>query len=139
MLFRSNDTATTEIYTLSLHDALPICSLGGLVEYGRGGQTSCFLMARNQSHPDGSIWPVTIYPGGKCEVVFQHMTNRKPFDDPGLREELRQRLSKVPGVVLPEAKLELRPGFELSVLSDPTAREVFLEHLTWFFHRANPA
>ena len=27
MLFRSNDTATTEIYTLSLHDALPICSL----------------------------------------------------------------------------------------------------------------
>ena len=24
MLFRSNDTATTEIYTLSLHDALPI-------------------------------------------------------------------------------------------------------------------
>ena len=27
MLFRSNDTATTEIYTLSLHDALPICKL----------------------------------------------------------------------------------------------------------------
>src|SRR2546425_6141175 len=25
-LFRSNDTATTEIYTLSLHDALPISS-----------------------------------------------------------------------------------------------------------------
>ena len=27
MLFRSNDTATTEIYTLSLHDALPISSV----------------------------------------------------------------------------------------------------------------
>ena len=27
MLFRSNDTATTEIYTLSLHDALPISGL----------------------------------------------------------------------------------------------------------------
>src|SRR5258707_4597423 len=26
MLFFFNDTATTEIYTLSLHDALPICS-----------------------------------------------------------------------------------------------------------------
>src|SRR2546422_7232959 len=26
--FFFNDTATTEIYTLSLHDALPICSLG---------------------------------------------------------------------------------------------------------------
>src|SRR5258708_13535149 len=27
--FFFNDTATTEIYTLSLHDALPICLLGG--------------------------------------------------------------------------------------------------------------
>src|SRR2546430_3873714 len=29
MLFFFNDTATTEIYTLSLHDALPICVLIG--------------------------------------------------------------------------------------------------------------
>src|SRR5438270_9782391 len=28
-LFFFNDTATTELYTLSLHDALPICLLGG--------------------------------------------------------------------------------------------------------------
>src|SRR3712207_8856215 len=27
-LFFYNDTATTEIYTLSLHDALPICKFG---------------------------------------------------------------------------------------------------------------
>src|SRR5256885_6821182 len=27
--FFFNDTATTEIYTLSLHDALPICTTGG--------------------------------------------------------------------------------------------------------------
>src|SRR3989441_8347814 len=27
--FFFNDTATTEIYTLSLHDALPICQVGG--------------------------------------------------------------------------------------------------------------
>src|SRR2546422_7974060 len=27
MVFFFNDTATTEIYTLSLHDALPICSV----------------------------------------------------------------------------------------------------------------
>src|SRR3712207_8386784 len=29
-LFFFNDTATTEIYTLSLHDALPICARGRL-------------------------------------------------------------------------------------------------------------
>src|SRR5256885_15260141 len=36
--FFFNDTATTEIYTLSLHDALPICgsgrSAGGLIQCG---------------------------------------------------------------------------------------------------------
>src|SRR5260370_20188669 len=32
--FFFNDTATTEIYTLSLHDALPIC-LGQLAAYAR--------------------------------------------------------------------------------------------------------
>src|ERR1017187_8865382 len=31
-LFFFNDTATTEIYTLSLHDALPICPQNGLPE-----------------------------------------------------------------------------------------------------------
>src|SRR2546429_3193280 len=37
--FFFNDTATTEIYTLSLHDALPICqTLGGTgtVQFGTG-------------------------------------------------------------------------------------------------------
>src|SRR5256885_12833514 len=29
IFFFFNDTATTEIYTLSLHDALPICARGG--------------------------------------------------------------------------------------------------------------
>src|SRR3712207_7534303 len=31
MFFFFNDTATTEIYTLSLHDALPICGVGGVL------------------------------------------------------------------------------------------------------------
>src|SRR2546430_14560509 len=30
LFFFFNDTATTEIYTLSLHDALPICSLSAM-------------------------------------------------------------------------------------------------------------
>src|SRR3712207_8874627 len=36
-LFFFNDTATTEIYTLSLHDALPICLLEQVVEQPPGG------------------------------------------------------------------------------------------------------
>src|SRR3712207_7990503 len=37
--FFFNDTATTEIYTLSLHDALPICTPGR-------GRTACRCRAR---------------------------------------------------------------------------------------------
>src|SRR4051812_49994299 len=38
LFFFFNDTATTEIYTLSLHDALPICppSPGSATPHGRG-------------------------------------------------------------------------------------------------------
>src|SRR2546426_3658050 len=36
MFFFFNDTATTEIYTLSLHDALPICSFPGGDVYPQG-------------------------------------------------------------------------------------------------------
>src|SRR3712207_7549546 len=42
-LFFFNDTATTEIYTLSLHDALPICSSGrgsGCARTARAGRGS---------------------------------------------------------------------------------------------------
>src|SRR3712207_8855158 len=38
MCFFFNDTATTEIYTLSLHDALPICNLYGMTIYGGTNQ-----------------------------------------------------------------------------------------------------
>src|SRR2546422_7717854 len=37
-LFFFNDTATTEIYTLSLHDALPICGRDGQRHWGARGQ-----------------------------------------------------------------------------------------------------
>src|SRR5258708_36390138 len=39
--FFFNDTATTEIYTLSLHDALPICRVGAGAEAcaGRSGRS----------------------------------------------------------------------------------------------------
>src|SRR5256885_5128337 len=45
--FFFNDTATTEIYTLSLHDALPICEVAGCVRghplgqggFGQGGRS----------------------------------------------------------------------------------------------------
>src|SRR2546430_5617542 len=55
--FFFNDTATTEIYTLSLHDALPICSLifdgeaGGRPRAWAAGQSGrCRRRRRSEEH-----------------------------------------------------------------------------------------
>ncbi|MEU8241365.1 DUF262 domain-containing protein [Actinoplanes missouriensis] len=111
--------------------------LGGSLLYGDAAETSCFLMARERGHADGDIWPATIYPSGKFEVVFQHLSSRPPFDDMALREELRQRFNQLPGVDIAAAKLTLRPGFPLKVLTEPGATEVLLEHLQWFYEQAH--
>src|SRR3712207_9472234 len=65
LFFFFNDTATTEIYTLSLHDALPISRLnasatprsvamrGSSLPGGRGGvrYTACGIIARTSPAP----------------------------------------------------------------------------------------
>ncbi|MGC4806736.1 GmrSD restriction endonuclease domain-containing protein [Micromonospora sp. DT233] len=111
-------------------------ALGGTLSYGTGGETSCFLMARGRDHEWGNIWPAAIYPSGKFEVVFQHLSIRTPFHDLTLREELRQRLNQLPGVHIDAAKLALRPNFPLTVLADADAREALLDHLRWFYDQA---
>ncbi|MEU1845052.1 GmrSD restriction endonuclease domain-containing protein [Micromonospora sediminicola] len=110
--------------------------MGGRPLYGSGGETSCFLMARGKDHELGNIWPAAIYPSGKFEIVFQHMSIRTPFDDIALREEFRQRLNELPGVKIAAAKLALRPGFHLEVLVDAKAREALIAHLSWFYRLA---
>lgn len=31
------------------------CAMGGTLLYGQGGQTSCFLIARDKTHPQSNI------------------------------------------------------------------------------------
>jgi len=120
--------------TLAVIDAWT--NAGGRLLYGSGGETSCFLIARDKDHKLGNIWPAAIYPSGKFEIVFQHMARRTPFDDITLREEFRQRLNQLPGVTIAAAKLALRPGFPLDVLVDAKARQALVEHLVWFYRLA---
>src|SRR3989304_9837634 len=49
--FFFNDTATTEIYTLSLHDALPICNSDSIVCFRNVfGRRNPFLLGRSEEH-----------------------------------------------------------------------------------------
>jgi alkylated DNA nucleotide flippase Atl1 len=106
--------------------------LGGHLLWGTSEETSCFLMARLRGDALGSIWPIAIYPNGKAEVVFQHMSVRLPFSDIKLRKEFMQMLNQADGVALPEAKINLRPGFSLQVLSNPGALASIEAALEWF-------
>src|SRR6266436_10000517 len=65
--FFFNDTATTEIYTLSLHDALPICGLRATVPRSRsGGGTGC----------DGARAAARIQAGARSEEHTSELQSR---------------------------------------------------------------
>src|SRR5216684_4581277 len=66
-LFCFNDTATTEIYTLSLHDALPIY---------HGGHDG--LRRPGRLHPGGTAqWPVADrHPRGRSEEHTSELQSR---------------------------------------------------------------
>src|SRR5258706_4075498 len=49
LLFFFNDTATTEIYTLSLHDALPICD--SRLRAGTSNDPGCLAACSNIPNP----------------------------------------------------------------------------------------
>jgi hypothetical protein len=106
--------------------------IGGTLDFGYGEETSCFLISTNGHGSRSAIWPLTTYPSGRCEVVFQHLARRAPFDDPALREELRQRLNGITGIDLPGVKIELRPSFPLDVLATPDAQDALADQLAWF-------
>src|SRR3712207_8464260 len=61
MLFFFNDTATTEIYTLSLHDALPICSLPS---------TSPRKTMRSPGRPTAIAYRIDTAPGPRDGAMF---------------------------------------------------------------------
>jgi alkylated DNA nucleotide flippase Atl1 len=114
--------------------------LGGWVGHGAGHvTTSAYLMLGEAGNPGRGIWPMTFYPGsgrgGSAEVVFQYLAAREPFTDRALRAELLRRLNELDGVDIPEGKLELRPGFRLSLLEKERNKELLAQTLAWFRDR----
>src|SRR5258707_7592927 len=66
MFFFFNDTATTEIYTLSLHDALPICGYDAVRRYA-----SQWSKERGASMA-ASYVPLTFAPGEAYQFDWSH-------------------------------------------------------------------
>src|SRR3989442_2006440 len=60
--FFFNDTATTEIYTLSLHDALPISGASA-------ASASLTWHTREDSNPESQFWRLLPSPSGRVRGV----------------------------------------------------------------------
>lgn len=107
---------------------------GGHLAYGRASETSCFPTVSFGNAPASrELWPLALYPvSGTVEVVFQYLKRRPPFDDEPLRRELMNRLNKIEGIDLAEAKLDLRPSFAVEVFAAHSAEICAV--LEWFAH-----
>src|ERR1017187_6014086 len=71
-VFFFNATATTEIYTLSLHDALPICSAGGGCSRDEHAGLVCGIVGQSlvlaSSHDLGQIQRSTLHDPSRSHV-----------------------------------------------------------------------
>src|SRR2546426_9857738 len=76
--FFFNDTATTEIYTLSLHDALPICSVlsacsRSIVRAFRTASATCEAKIRSEEHTSELQSPCNLV----CRLLLEKKKKRK--------------------------------------------------------------
>src|SRR2546426_9832343 len=93
LFFFFNDTATTEIYTLSLHDALPIFPIVGPVQavlFFDGGTTGIIRKNALRLDPTGFSNLTTQFPdaaqdaGLTQQLSISHGTNFRPRGSTGL-------------------------------------------------------
>jgi alkylated DNA nucleotide flippase Atl1 len=106
---------------------------GGYLECGSGAQVVAFPSVRAGGE---QYWPWNIRPtAGSVEVVFQHLLSRQPFADTALRDELRKRINRIPGVELPLSRLELRPSFPVNRLADEAGLQAAIEAHNWFLNQ----
>src|SRR2546427_3120615 len=103
LLFFFNDTATTEIYTLSLHDALPICAILGLIGPNGSGKTTLFNV----------ITGVYRVAGGRAQFGGQDLTGMTPQRSEEHTSELQSQSNLVCRLLLEKKKIS--PYDDLSI------------------------
>ncbi|MBA3425888.1 MAG: hypothetical protein H0U04_15410 [Rubrobacter sp.] len=102
------------------------------VRWGTGGTDGSFTPTLEYA---GSQHQVTgIYTDGTVEIKFAHMQWKPPFDEESKRIELRNRLTEIEAIEIPEAHVtNKRPWFYLSKLRKRGDLDRFLGVLDWFF------
>mgnify|MGYP001039076770 CR=1 FL=1 len=100
------------------------------VWWGRGSRSGGFIpgvSCRDSWHQLIEVWTY-----GRVEIQFQYMMTRSNvFSTEDTRRELLNRLNQVPGIRIPESKINRRPSIPLSLLRDEMVLAQFLSVLDW--------
>jgi hypothetical protein len=76
--------------------------------------------------------PLALYSYGRCEVQFQHLLARPPFDSEAMRLELLRRVNEIPGMSFGPEVITKRPSIPIAVLaSNPRALDQLKAVLRW--------
>lgn len=98
--------------------------------FGAGKQDGSWvpvILANGLEYP-----PIALYSYGRCEVQFQHLLARSPFDSEQTRLELLQLVNDIPGVSFGPEVITKRPSIPLAVLAgNPRALEQLKAVLRW--------
>ena len=68
---------------------------------------------------------------GAVEIWFVHLAKNIPFEDAGLREEVRCRLNAIEGIAIDEDRIAGKPTFPMNVLTSPEGLAQFKEVVLW--------
>jgi hypothetical protein len=98
--------------------------------FGAGKQDGSWtpvVLANGREYP-----PLALYSYGRCEVQFQHLLARPPFDNEAMRLELLRRVNEIPGVSFGPEVITKRPSISIAVLtSNPRALDQLKAVLRW--------
>jgi hypothetical protein len=104
--------------------------------WGEGKKDGSFFPMYDNKFGKNFLFSVWTY--GTVELQFQHM-RLPPFSGEEKRRELANRLSGIQGVSIPEANLNKRPSFKLSVLTGSGCLEKFLAAFDWMLSEIKDA
>jgi DNA-binding NarL/FixJ family response regulator len=110
-----------------------------IVEWAREHQLTCrFGTGRREGsftvtyeHGSLSYWLLTVWTAGSVEVEFGALRAKAPFSSVEARNELAERVRKVPGAQVREADLHNRSRMSLSALASDGGWRMMREALDW--------
>jgi hypothetical protein len=80
-------------------------------------------------HNNESYCTVSVWTNGRVGIPFQWMTSKNQPDSESRRNDLRDLLNRIPGVVIPADAVYGRPLIPQDVLADPARRLMLLDAL----------